>query len=64
MQKPFSYKLSILVLAFLCSAFTFSQSKKQQELEERRQEIQREINQINELLFTNKTQAKPEASLI
>jgi len=42
----------------------FSQSKKQQELEERRQELRREINQINDLLFKNKSQKKSQTSLI
>jgi septal ring factor EnvC (AmiA/AmiB activator) len=43
---------------------SFSQSKKQQELEERRQELRREINQINDLLFKNKSQKKSQTSLI
>lgn len=55
----------ILLLAFLLSSIVgFSQSKKQQELEERRQELSREIKQINDLLFKNKSQKKSQTSLI
>jgi chromosome segregation ATPase len=35
-----------------------AQSTKQQELERRRQELQREIQQINNLLFSNKKKEK------
>ncbi|WP_417290817.1 murein hydrolase activator EnvC family protein [Corallibacter sp.] len=62
-QKP-SYHISFLWLLLLCSTLTFSQSKKQQELEERRQELRKEIQQINELLFANKTKQKSQTSLI
>ncbi|WP_317129212.1 murein hydrolase activator EnvC family protein [Formosa sediminum] len=42
----------------------FSQSKKQQELENRRQELRKEIEQINSMLFKNKSKAKSQLSLI
>ncbi|MBP93685.1 MAG: peptidase M23 [Flavobacteriaceae bacterium] len=54
-----------LVLGFLLmSVLGFSQSKKQQELEERRQALRTEIKQINELLFKDKTKQKSQISLI
>ena len=51
-------------LLFLCSTMVFSQSKKQQELEERRQELRQEIAQINNLLFKNRSKQKSQTSLI
>lgn len=53
-----------LLVFTLSSLVGFSQSKKQQELEERRQELSREIKQINDLLFKNKSQKKSQTSLI
>ncbi|WP_417195717.1 murein hydrolase activator EnvC family protein [Bizionia sp.] len=54
-----------LVLGFLLmSVLGFSQSKKQLELEERRQALRTEIKQINELLFKDKTKQKSQISLI
>ena len=41
-----------------------AQSKKQQELEARRQELQREIKQINSLLFTDKKKEKSVVSIV
>jgi septal ring factor EnvC (AmiA/AmiB activator) len=41
-----------------------AQSKKQQELETRRQELQKEIQQINSLLFTNKKKEKSAISIV
>jgi septal ring factor EnvC (AmiA/AmiB activator) len=41
-----------------------AQSKKQQELEARRQEILKEIQQINSLLFTNKKKEKSAISIV
>ncbi|WP_435135488.1 murein hydrolase activator EnvC family protein [Formosa sp. A9] len=58
------YKIAIIFCCFLSSATLFSQSKKQLELEERRQELRREIEQINSMLFKNKTKAKSQLSLI
>ncbi len=61
--KTYLYTL-FLLLFFLFSASAFSQSKKQQELEERRQELRKEIQQINTLLFQNKNQKKSQTTLI
>ncbi|WP_038532734.1 murein hydrolase activator EnvC family protein [Formosa agariphila] len=58
------YKLSVLVLCLLSSVFVFSQSKKQQELENRRQELRIEIEQINSMLFKNKSKEKSQLSAI
>ncbi|WP_053970726.1 murein hydrolase activator EnvC [Mangrovimonas sp. ST2L15] len=53
------------VIFLMCfTSSVFSQSKKQKELEERRQELQREIRQINDLLFKNQSQKKSQTSLI
>lgn len=55
----------VFLLAFtLSSMLGFSQSKKQQELEERRQELRVEIQRINNLLFKNKSEKKSQTSLI
>ncbi|EGV43008.1 peptidase M23 [Bizionia argentinensis JUB59] len=63
MKKP--TQTYLLLLGFLLiSAFGFSQSKKQKELEERRQALRTEIKQINELLFQGKTKQKSQISLI
>lgn len=48
-------------LVFLCTMALHSQSKKQQELEARRIALQKEIQQINSLLFANK---KKESSVV
>ncbi|WP_233450957.1 murein hydrolase activator EnvC family protein [Hanstruepera ponticola] len=42
----------------------FSQSKKQQELEQRRNELRNEIKQINDLLFKDKNKKKSQTTLI
>jgi septal ring factor EnvC (AmiA/AmiB activator) len=49
---------------FLSSISVNSQSQKQQELEEKRQQLQKEIEQINTLLFTNKKKEKSVISLV
>jgi len=59
-----TYKPFLIVALFLCTSFVFSQSKKQQELEGRRQELRREIQQINSLLSKNKSQQKSQLTLI
>ncbi|TYA52479.1 murein hydrolase activator EnvC family protein [Formosa maritima] len=59
-----TYTIIFLLVFLLSSIVSFSQSKKQQELEERRQELSREIKQINDLLFKNKSQQKTQTSLI
>ena len=47
-----------------CSFWSHAQSKKQQELEERRQALRVEIQQINNLLSKNKSQKKSQLTLI
>jgi septal ring factor EnvC (AmiA/AmiB activator) len=63
MPKP-TQIISVLIVLFLTTSFCFSQSKKQLELEERRQELRREIKQINELLFKDTSKKKSQTSLI
>ncbi|MFD2551570.1 murein hydrolase activator EnvC family protein [Bizionia sediminis] len=53
-----------LLLFIGISAAGFSQSKKQKELEARRQALRAEIKQINELLFQDKNKQKSQMSLI
>lgn len=53
-----------LLLCFLLSNSTFAQSAKQKELEERRLELRREIQQINDLLFKKKSEKKSQLSLM
>ena len=48
----------------LANGIGFSQNKKQQELEERRQELRQEINKINQLQQENKSKEKSQLSLI
>jgi septal ring factor EnvC (AmiA/AmiB activator) len=64
MRHKNTLKYLFLLVLTLSSLVGFSQSKKQQELEERRQELNREIKQINDLLFKNKSQKKSQTSLI
>ncbi|MEO8935108.1 MAG: peptidoglycan DD-metalloendopeptidase family protein [Xanthomarina sp.] len=59
-----TFKYIFLLVFTLSSVVGFSQSKKQQELEERRQELNREIKQINDLLFKNKSEKKSQTTLI
>lgn len=55
----------VLILLILFSAFhSQAQSKKQQELEARRQELQKEIKQINSLLFTDKKKERSIVSVV
>ncbi|MDX1278826.1 murein hydrolase activator EnvC [Oceanihabitans sediminis] len=58
------FKIAFILALFLCTTAAFSQSKKQQELEDRRQELRREIQQINSLLSKNKSQQKSQLTLI
>ncbi|WP_299776597.1 peptidoglycan DD-metalloendopeptidase family protein [uncultured Formosa sp.] len=58
------YKLIVIFICLLSSVSVFSQSKKQQELENRRQELRNEIEQINSMLFKNKSKEKSQLSLI
>ena len=48
----------------LANGIGFSQNKKQQELEDRRQELRQEINKINQLQQENKSKEKSQLSLI
>lgn len=56
--------VSILIVLFLTTSLCFAQSKKQLELEERRQELRNEIKQINDLLFKDKSKKKSQTTLI
>ena len=58
------YTYSLLIAFLVFSVSGFSQSKKQQELEERRQELRNEMKQINELLFKDKNKKKSQTTLI
>lgn len=60
-KSPYVFFLFFLLLG---STLSYSQSKKQQELEARRQELRKEIQQINNLLFTNKSKKKSQTTLI
>ena len=57
-------RLNFVFLFLLANSLLFSQSNKQLELEERRQELRREIQQINELVSKNKSKEKSQLSLI
>lgn len=61
-SKP--YQILITLLMFVSAFNLQAQSKKQQELESRRQEIIKEIQQINNLLFTNRKQEKSTVSIV
>ena len=62
-NKPI-YKFITLFALILLTTAVSAQSKKQQELEERRQELRREIRQINSLLSKNKSKKQSQLSLI
>ena len=62
-KHKFRYKLPFLFFLIFTSLF-FSQSKKQTQLENRRQELRREIQKINQLQAENKSKEKSELSLI
>ena len=53
-----SYKYLFFIALFLCSVSINSQSKKQQQLEAKRQELRKEISQLNTLLFKGKEEQK------
>lgn len=63
MRIPKSHTLFFVIFTLMTS-FCFSQSKKQLELEERRNELRNEIKQINELLFKDKSKQKSQTTLI
>lgn len=52
------YKPYLIIVLLVCGISIHAQSNKQQELENRRQELQREIQQINILLFQGKKEQK------
>jgi len=56
--KQFTYKSYLLIILLVCGISLQAQSKKQEELENRRQELRREIQQINTLLFQGKKEQK------
>ena len=58
------FTLTILLLSLMLHFSGFSQSKKQQELEERRRELTREIQQIGALLFEGKKEQKSVLSVV
>ena len=62
MKLRFLY--TIICLLLLGNVSVFAQSEKQKQLEERRLELRKEIEQINNLLFKNKSEKKSQASLI
>lgn len=63
-MTKFQNKVLVFSLLFFCSAFVFAQSGKQKELEARRMELSREIQQINKLLSSNQSKKKSEVSQI
>ena len=58
------FTFGVLLLMLMLHISSFSQSKKQQELEERRRELQREIQQIGSLLFEGKKEQKSVISVV
>ncbi|MDG1042041.1 MAG: peptidoglycan DD-metalloendopeptidase family protein [Flavobacteriaceae bacterium] len=58
------FTFTVLLLFLLLHFSGFSQSNKQQELEERRRELRREIQQIGVLLFEGKKEQKSALSLV
>lgn len=60
MIKPtlFKYKTYLIFALLICSSFAQAQSKKQQQLEQRRQVLQQEIRQINTLLSKGKNEQR------
>ena len=60
--KPFYI---LFIVGFLLSSTSlFSQSDKQKKLEAQRQQVQKELNQINALLYNKKKEQKSEITLI
>ena len=58
------FKITLFLVLSLLHFSGFSQSKKQQELEERRRELTREIQQIGVLLFEGKKEQKSVLSVV
>ncbi|MEY8849414.1 murein hydrolase activator EnvC [Psychroserpens sp. XS_ASV72] len=61
-HKP-TYSLVVIVFLF-CTAFGFAQSDKQKALEAKRQQYQKELKQINALLFSDRKKEKSLVSLV
>lgn len=59
-----SFSLPVLFLTLILHLCGFSQGKKQRELEQRRVELQREIQQITSLLFEGKKEQKSIFSIV
>ncbi len=57
-------KYYFLLFAIVCLTSLQAQSKKQQELEQRRQELRQEIQQINNLLFQGKKEQKSALTIV
>ena len=53
-----TYKIWLLIIAIIFSSLTQAQSKKQQQLEARRQELSRQIKQLGSLLSSGKQEQK------
>ncbi|MFD2822465.1 murein hydrolase activator EnvC family protein [Lacinutrix iliipiscaria] len=64
MRNKFTHIIPLCIALFLCTTLAFSQSKKQQELEDRRQELRREIQQINNLQKESQSKQKSQLTLI
>jgi septal ring factor EnvC (AmiA/AmiB activator) len=64
MPVKLTYKHLLVAIFLLSGMIGFSQSDKQQQLEERRQELRNEIRKINELQTENKSKQKSQLSLI
>ena len=62
-KHKYIFKLPLFIF-LLFTALLFSQNNKQQQLENRRQELRREIQKINELQAENKSKEKSQLSLI
>jgi septal ring factor EnvC (AmiA/AmiB activator) len=58
------FYLTVFIGCFCSSLFLFGQSEKQKKLEAQRQQVLREMKQINALLFSKKKEEKSEITLI
>ena len=57
-NKYSKYKICLLIIALVFSSLVQAQSKKQQQLEQKRQEINRQIKQFETLVFQGKKEQK------
>lgn len=64
MIKTISIKYIVLVFFTFCLSIGFSQNNKKQELENRRQELRKEIKKINQLQAETRSKQKSQLSLI